>query len=385
MKDRSTACGLSLPLILLSIATAAVPRASAGEGSSEPGSRGVVSLVGIDESAFNPGRFPLWVGFALANETYDPDPSNVRIFLNRDPLDVPSHQISIEPHLISVILPPAAEHNSLGFWAIDSHGRLLEGSFSYWAGPHTVFVTVLDEDGWPLVGATVITTLSQDGRISSRTTTDAQGVAQVTGLPGCCVSYLVHGANGAIDSAAGAPSSGSRVELALRGFNPPSDVDNNDFHLGLDGWETADASVSIVPHQEKPSGITPSADGDLAVCAENGAPPKVVSRTFRITPGMRSVTVRYRFATSETSVRRSTAPDAACSDWFSVELRAVTSRRSAHETYSVSGLGADAFTAIESTHKVTTHWREIKLDVDSNDEVVQVDVRAHSPCSPDGA
>jgi hypothetical protein len=373
-------------LVAISLLAATAAFAQNEDSSDESGSPGVVTLVGIDESSFNSNRSPHRVGFALAGETYDPDPTTLRIFLDGEPQDSAANDIAIQPQLISVTLPPT-EHSDLHFLASDSHGRTIDADFSYWAGSHTVRVRVSDAHGAPVAGAAVITKLSQDPRISSETTTDAEGVAEVGGLPACCVSHEARGPDGGFDAIAISPRARPDVALVLRGFESPSGVDNNDFRLGSKGWQTGSASVSIIPHQEDPSGDEPSEDHDMAICTDAGSTPRTVSRTFRVAPGTKEITVRYRLVTSEAAVRRSvTSHDAACDVWFSVDLRAQTSGRTVHETYTVSGLGAAAFTAIESTQQVTTQWREARLVLDPVDDVVQVDLttaHADASCEPD--
>jgi len=198
--------------------------------------------------------------------------------------------------------------------------------------------------------------------------------------------------------------------LRLKGFASPSSIDNNDFSLGTAGWEVGGAPVTIVPHVEgSPFGIAAQADAapssskvapkdepsrsereprktkDTAAAITSeaatvaAAPPdfdlmlgtsgegqQSISRTMAVEPGVKSVTIRYRFITSEVPGGYFGTQ---YNDLFNVSLRAQTAGGSVLDGNSMNGLGLAAFDAGGATA-----WRQSELPVAPGGDTVQFDI-----------
>ncbi|MEM9103990.1 MAG: hypothetical protein AAGB12_16915, partial [Pseudomonadota bacterium] len=201
------------------------------------------------------------------------------------------------------------------------------------------------------------------------------------------------------------------ANIAILPFNEPSLIDNNDFSLGtLDGWEINGARVSLSSHQEELSSELkaeaslllsnqkkfyledklpriprsakptlspvplmtndvlllnadqPDLDLDLTTAGEGV---QRISRTFNTSVGTQSVTVRYRFITSEVPGGYFGTQ---FNDYFSVSIRSM-SGGIAQESNSMNGLGLPSFDAVGATT-----WREETLEVNPNGDTIQIDL-----------
>src|SRR4029453_10004202 len=94
---RSTDRRMMRRLVAISLLAATAAFAQNEDSSDESGSPGVVTLAGTDRWTFNSNRSPLRVGFALAGETYDPDPTTLRIFLDGEPQDTARNDTEFQP------------------------------------------------------------------------------------------------------------------------------------------------------------------------------------------------------------------------------------------------------------------------------------------------
>lgn len=191
------------------------------------------------------------------------------------------------------------------------------------------------------------------------------------------------------------------VVLRLLGIGAPSAVDNNDFSQGKAGCETGTAPVSVIPHVEgSPSGFAAAqasaarseeasaqasaaitgtaptgsvtagvsvgaADFDLALDTA-GEGQQSISRTFDVEPGVKSVTVRYRFITSE-------VPGgwfgSEFNDFYNVTARSSQAAGAVSSGNSMNGLGLAAFDGGGATG-----WSESELPVNPQGDTVRVDL-----------
>jgi hypothetical protein len=161
------------------------------------------------------------------------------------------------------------------------------------------------------------------------------------------------------------------------GFGPASNIDNNDFHLGTEGWNVGSAPVSLVPHSDdeeeaapgksalKGAGSAPTEDLDLQLSTQDEGP-QSVSRTFHTEEGITSVTVRYRFITSEVPGGYFGTK---YNDYFNVSIRSQGGGGVSSESNAMNGLGLGAFDG-----QGATGWREETLSVNEAGDVVQIDV-----------
>src|SRR5262249_31582347 len=145
---------------------------------------------------------------------------------------------------------------------------------------------------------------------------------------------------------------------------------------GTQGWDVGSAPVQIVPHDEGAGaqGSTGTSQVMLAGAATNNdlvlntsdEGEQAIARSFTTKAGTTSVTVRYRFITSEVPGGYFGSQ---YNDYFRVTIRSQQGGGSVHESNSMNGLGLAAFDAAGATA-----WREQTLQVNKLGDTVQVDV-----------
>jgi hypothetical protein len=291
--------------------------------------------------------------------------------------------------------------NDITVLGLDDEGLGLLGTATIWAGAATLAVQVIDDDDEWIDGATVVATLGDDHRISTSAET-VGGVALFGNVPDRSVILDVFASDNRYGSL-GVTGHAGTVTVVARGFAPPSPIDNNDFSLGLEGWELdADGDgimpVTLIEHVPGPTTEQAAAAGIGAPAARvgpgrafshapaeprtsrplsdqtkvdlmlstHGEGPQSISRTFETSPGTATVSVRYRFITSEVPGGWfGTEFD----DYFSVAIRSLAGGGFASESNSMNGLGLGAFDA-----NGATAWREVDLPVSPDGDQVQVDI-----------
>lgn len=343
-----------LSMCALSIGCGSKPHTEADHDSSESPSAGTLHLVGASESAFNPVGAS--VRFEAEGAELSAHPGDLNWVFN--------DLVQIEAESVSL----TEGRNDLSLYAADTTGGLLFGRAAVWAGAYALDATVLDTLGQPVDGAEVTVALGADETISANATA-AAGVAHFENLPGQTLFVIAHSADNALGLVPIAGNVGT-VDISLEGIGVPSPIDNNDFHLGTEGWVVGQANVQLIPHYE-PSQMSTRAGGqgddtDLALSTSgNGA--QTVSRTFETKPGTPRVTVRYRFITSEVPGGYfGTEYD----DAFSVALRSQKGGGVSYHANTMNGLGLSAFDASGATE-----WREVSLPVSEDGDTVQVDIK----------
>ena len=117
-----------------------------------------------------------------------------------------------------------------------------------YVGSHQISALVVNENGAPVSGATVTAKLADNLTVTEQQVTDEEGRATFSNIPDRTILFGAMDENNNIDSV-GALGSSGHVRLVIRGFNEVSTVDNNDFSLGLEGWNTGDAPVTLREHQ----------------------------------------------------------------------------------------------------------------------------------------
>jgi hypothetical protein len=153
----------------------------------------------------------------------------------------------------------------------------------------------------------------------------------------------------------------------MYGFANVSAIENNDFSLGLSGWNPSGVSLAFT--EEHVENITTSRrrlqiDNDL-VLQTSFQGESAISRAFMTKKGTCSVKVRYRFVTSEFPIYFGTQ----FNDYFRVSIRSLNARGIAEERASMNGLGYSAFSATGSIQ-----WRDIALPVKIEADTIQTDI-----------
>jgi hypothetical protein len=255
--------------------------------------------------------------------------------------------------------------NDIGFLALDSNGLALGITTTIFAGANDLTVMVLDENGQPFSGAEVTASAADLQDVAVVHTTNTSGQVVFINVPDTTV-LLNAMASGNRVAMGGVTGTAITTTLTLQAFQPPSPINNNDFSLGLDGWNTGTAPVTLIPHAAA-TGVqnAPEADMDLQLNT-SGEGPQSISRTFNVTTGTRKVTVRYRFITSEVPGGYFGTK---YNDYFSVQIRSQNGGGLVAENNSMNGLGLAAFDASGATA-----WRETSLDVGQAGDIIQVDI-----------
>lgn len=308
-------------------------------------------------------------------------------------MPVPFESLVVTANSITWPAGIGSGRHELNLLAIDTFGAVIEEKFVLWAGTFSLPTLILDEAGAPVAGATVTAKLSDDPKVAATLTTDAAGRATFTSLPDRSFNILAQASGNRIAARPASVSDGL-ITLQLLGFKPVSTIDNNDFSQGTAGWDIGTAPVTIVPHVEGPLGITDlagaakitpqprtaqprrspaplatssaaAADFDLRL-STFGEGQQSISRTFVVEDGIKSVTVRFRFVTSEVPGGYFGTK---YNDFYNVSIRTLLGAGHVTDGNSMNGLGLAAFDAAGATA-----WFETELPIADGGDTVQVDI-----------
>jgi hypothetical protein len=375
----------------------------------EPLSPAVVHLTGVSEKNFNPRTSSLL--FGISDGTFSTDPAGAKIFLNGVQAAASSIQVTSTLITFSALLLEGI--NQVSFFGYDAEGRIVHHAATLWAGDLTLNVSVVDENNQAVSGALVTARLGDDKEVKATATT-VNGSVSFGNLPNRTIVLEASASGNRIASVATTGGAGFE-QLKLKGFNTPSQIDNNDFSQGTDGWEIGTAPVQIIPHDEGTfvpldaisplevmstpqvsvwssdaflrgglwydyysaappylSALPPAAeatdpppDQDL-VLNTAGEGPQSISRTFQVEEGVQEVKVRYKFVTSEVPGGYFGTQ---FNDYFNVAVRSQTGGGSASESQTMNGLGLASFDASGATD-----WREFTLPVNGTADTIEVNL-----------
>lgn len=373
-------------------------RMTLGSEEAEISSLGTIQLTGVSENTFNP------VGnnasFQISNASFSTDPLDVKVLLNGQ--EVPDASLSLLPNSISLPSLLVEGRNNLELYAADTQGRELHSQATIWAGSQTLTATVFDKLGQPVSNATVNAKLGDDQDVQATASTNAQGQVVFSGLPDRTISLEALASGNQYGFFATTGGAGS-VGLTVAGFDSPSLISNNDFSLGTDGWNIGTAPVQIIPHIEGSSNQLTSGTQSIHTNSSNrngkskksnslkkkfnkqiksaatGSEPdqdlvlntsgegvQSVGRSFSVEPGAKSITIRYKFITSEIPGGYFGSK---FNDYFKITARSEKGGGFESAGNSMNGLGLTAFTADGATA-----WRELTLPIAQAGDTIQVDV-----------
>jgi len=220
--------------------------------------------------------------------------------------------------------------NQFEVFVSDIDERSLFGSWTLWAGASMLVVSVQDGNGQAVADAAVTVKLEDNQEVQMMGVTDAGGQVPFQNVPPFTIEAVALAADGAFGSRITTGNQGTIV-VQVTGIGPPSTIDNNDFSLGTDGWDIGTAPVDIIPHSEEPPAFLEDlfpgeqhavdrqamneairqrnrnwleeqsygADNFNLRLGTLGEGPQTITRTFQTDPDTESVSVRYRFITSE--------------------------------------------------------------------------------------
>lgn len=335
------------------------------EPNAPDGSPGRLFIEGAEIDAFNPREGTL--RFRLEGAQFHADPNEVVILINGVAAPSQSVQLSSDEIITDYVFQDG--RNDVSLIALDQDELALELDATFWAGSQSLEVKVVDEDGAPFDGAAINVQLVDDRAVMAHGTTVA-GSALISNVPGRTVLVTATADDGRIATLAVLGSAGL-VQMQLLGFHEPSDVDNNDFALGLEGWIVGDALVRTIAHVEPSAAVVAlvgaPAAGDLDLeLTTSGEGAQSVSRSFETKQGTRNVTVRYRFITSEVPGGYFGSE---FNDAFSVIVRSQAGTSSSVAQNSMNGLGLGAFDGAGATA-----WQEISVPVNEAGDIVEINV-----------
>jgi hypothetical protein len=358
---------------------------------------GALSLEGVTEAGLNSSEPTL--KFALKTSTFASNPAELKLTINGEPIDPALVQLTPNQILIPVKLTDG--RNDIAFKAYDSVGRPLYMNKTVWAGSNQLVVTIVDSNGAPFSGSVDVKLKLSDAPEIADTLKVSGGQATFSNVPGRTVILEAQAPDNS-SGTAGAFGGDGTVKLQVFQFNQPDPVDNNDFSQGLAGYVFGSSPVTLIPHTEEvgpaklppaavqanvtsasrivrhsaarqlmaapvAATVAPAAAGDNmdASLSTLGEGPQRMSRTFTIKPGTSSVSVRYRFVTSEVPGGYFGSQ---YNDYFSVTIRS-KSGAAIMESNTMNGLGLAAFDANGSTA-----WKTLKLQTATQGDEVQVDL-----------
>lgn len=301
--------------------------------------------------------------FELVGAQLTTDPSEVSVMINGQVL--PMGIVEVSNNVIKVPSFLADGRNTVSIDGADSNGNVFAGDFSFWNAPNKVSVSVLDEKGGVVSGAKVVAAAGDDPHISTTIVSAATPVD--LNVPAGTIIYSASTSDGRFGTLGAAQLDGT-VHITIRAMKPASTIDNNDFHLGVNGWEVGNAPVTLTPHANLAlhrNAVVSGAASDLdLVLSTSGEGEQHISRTFNVSAGVKRVRVRYQFTTSEVPGGYfGTQYD----DYFAVTIRTANGQV-ASEASSMNALGLAAFDASGATD-----WREVTLDVNPKGDTVEVD------------
>ena len=368
---------------------------------------GALTIEGITPKGFNQHGTTAVV-FRLTGDTFSQNPADTVVMRDggADP-DTPLFPEWITVTSNAVIVSADAVYGTRNLFkltSMDSHGRKLYKQAEFWAGSGSLTVRLVDSAGAPITQAANVTLTLADDITVRATAPTSTGQVTFENLPDR--TFTIDAKSGAVEGSAGGTLLDSPITITLDGVGAPSSVDNNDFSLGLDGWQIGATTAQLVEHVEAvgPGGTTPlsaraapsvssrpqsrpqrdrqqvspatSAAGrqqarmaaaivdqdlQLSTAAEGEVS---VSRTFNTDPGVSAVRLRYRFVTSEVPGGYFGTK---YNDYFRVSVRSGKGAGTASESNSMNGLGLAAFDASGSTA-----WRDVTLKTDEAGDTIEV-------------
>lgn len=366
-------------------------------GPSDWSSDGTLTLVGVDPAELISTAQDLVFEFSGA----DLENGAESVSVDRNGRSMPSDRIRVESNRIIVSNSIAPGRNRFVVLAKDSFGFNLNTAVVFWAGDNSLTVTVKDENGEPLSSVPVKLIIADDQKIA-KTVVSENGIARFSNVPPTTIILAASGPGNTFGMLTTTGDTASQT-LVMKGFNPPSEIDNNDFSQGLQGWEVGNAPVGLIPHneggggtpgpgkrkappawdakekrEESPAGpdLSDAFGGEGERTSSNmdlrlvtsGVGTQSVSRTFRVSPGVTAIKVRYRFITTEVV---GGYMGSQFNDSYSIAVREQGSSRARLASGSMNGLGPDAFDA-----NGRTAWYVVELPVvnsKSGEAVVQVE------------
>lgn len=378
-------------------------------------SPGILSLANLNSLAFNPVGAQIVLNLTEAVfATVNP---SATIILNDAVLN--ESQYSMTSNTITINQGLVVGSNVIRVIAFDENGGMLDYESVLWAGNMSFFIEVVDKNG-PVENADVNIALTDDKNIKIQGKTDISGRLLVSNIPNRTLFFLAKSL-GRVTSSVQIVENNMILHLQLDEILSPSVIDNNNFSLGLEGWDTSESNqVELIPHTEeneiniasilsvKSLNLAPASnvdlskmtieeqknyrkaqsnlksasksslsnsssisimsaavgDTDLSVSTGGKMGASKVKRAFKTKPGSNNVKVRYKFITSE-------IPGgyfgSIWNDGYSIILSSSTEGQIATDISSMNSMGIGAFSPSGASS-----WMELKVPVDPSGDIVQL-------------
>lgn len=364
----------------------------------------IVSINGVSENTFN--SLSSTIQFTITEAQLHSDPNYISVLNNEQP--IPASNISVSGNVITVSSSLQDGKNHFILVAEDTNEVPIDYETVVWGGNFNYAISVIDQLGLPVTGALITVNLSEDKEIFTLATS-LNGQVSFNNLPSDSLVITAHSGDriASVNTKSLGGSFGTiSLQLKLSSFKPSSNVANNDFSLGLVGWETGNAPVELIEHINDSDGDdggtsfsseqTQNLDYDLFLKtpvtqdrSQDLFEPQLITRTFQTSPGTKNVTVRYKFVTNDhpcDNVPCSTnLPHNVTNDRFSVTLRSKNQGSVASDAASLRSLdmhGTSYHPSSEfgydslfyaSTGAYTTVWKELSIPVDEGGDTVQIE------------
>jgi hypothetical protein len=257
------------------------------------------------------------VTFQMSGGTISTNPADTSVLLDGAPVPSATVFVTGSAVLLSNILHEG--RNEISLACHDASGFAVTTDVTVWAGSRTLVVTALNASSSPIVGASVTATLVDDQTISVSGMSDGNGRVWVSNVPQSSAVAIQIAADWYRDASVVMAGGSTSTTQWL-------DLDNNDVSQGLDGWSWNGATpgnVAVQWHSE--SSVTPTTcgdciprfdgpydkvgvpgvptasdgDADVVVNTHNSLVPITTTRRFKVQPGTRAVSLRYRMQSVE--------------------------------------------------------------------------------------
>ena len=254
-----------------------IPDSFGDPNSSDENSPGIVELRGASEATFNPVGAS--IEFVVSEAEFGVNLEDIVVYSNEKQVD--SAQISRTSASVIRISNLLVEGlNEIKFAAIDKARLPIETSVSLWAGSHTLVVIVDDEGNQRLSDSKVVAELLADNAVSALATT-INGMATLLNLPADLIKLTASNSTQKNYGVSIERGDVGNTRVVARGIGGSSNIDNNDFHDGVRGWD-----VTSGMFQEH------NMDGVLSV---NNFKVAETSRTIKVGSGASSLSLKYKF------------------------------------------------------------------------------------------
>ena len=263
------------------------------------------------------------VDFKIDGALFSGIAADFQVYLNGVKVNQPVAFSADKSHLlISNVLQNGP--NDISMFGFDNQGHAIKEEAVVWAGSNFLTVRVVDKNGQPVVGASLLARLTEANDVFESAVSDQNGMITFANLPNRNIT--IEGEQGSLFGAIGALGGQSSTTLVLLPLNAPSPIINDDFAIGFDGWDVGGSPVTLEDHQEgiaAPLALSASPEARFSatdtyaltsnapiaaaatslnkdmVLSTRGEGPQTIHRGFIVQPGAEVVTLRYKFITSE--------------------------------------------------------------------------------------